>query len=484
MHPRPCRVPSQRTPQLRFRHECRELGSKNSNDKDHEVKPKQRIINCNMKGINRTRNADKEALRSSMTEMESEETVKMGRICLSLKIDYSVFDNWPDDTENLEALRKTRPLPTEILMEIFSWCRPEVLVECLKDCRVCKTIPRDYFEELLKRRTKNQKGWTDARRELLTKAIDWERSTDLSLLCWEKQMENLLCHGEEMMKKDVDDYEKWVQRETNKPGRRDTKHLDELFFQVRAEMLNDIKENDERRILKRGEDIQFWCSRLPRPIPAEILQDLGIYEDLRKGSGPLTKFQFISSLPKLLEQHAEREELVRKIKGSQSQCITLHTDHYESYVDPFIEINGRRYVQTRICHYFPSKKLQLKTAYKLPLEYKDVAAHWLAEESIVMQGGEYLGVSGGSASGWSISRRSSSKWSSSRRSSSGRSSSGRSISSEWPSSGKCDSGSFSGRSSPGGSNCENRIRSTPKWQPMIYAYFSRQENGMEDRGEE
>ncbi|KAH8154104.1 uncharacterized protein LAJ45_01871 [Morchella importuna] len=58
------------------------------------------------------------------------------RTCESLNIDYSLFDDWTEDPRGMRIEDMKIPfLPSEIMLQIFSECRPEVLVECKKTCR-------------------------------------------------------------------------------------------------------------------------------------------------------------------------------------------------------------------------------------------------------------------------------------------------------------------------------------------------------------
>ena len=83
-------------------------------------------------------------LLSGDISKEMSRELEMRRICTRLKIDFALFDNWPEDPAVTDSSNLRIPyLPNEIVYQILENCRSEVLVNCQKSCARFKEILQD-----------------------------------------------------------------------------------------------------------------------------------------------------------------------------------------------------------------------------------------------------------------------------------------------------------------------------------------------------
>lgn len=68
----------------------------------------------------------------------------LGKICNGLGIQFSLFDSWVEDPWLKDPSTMNIPfMPNEVMMEIFGYCRTEVLVQCEKSCRRFQSLLKD-----------------------------------------------------------------------------------------------------------------------------------------------------------------------------------------------------------------------------------------------------------------------------------------------------------------------------------------------------
>lgn len=68
----------------------------------------------------------------------------LGKICNGLGIQFSLFDSWVEDPWLKDPSKMNIPfMPNEVMMEIFGYCRTEVLVQCEKSCRRFQSLLKD-----------------------------------------------------------------------------------------------------------------------------------------------------------------------------------------------------------------------------------------------------------------------------------------------------------------------------------------------------
>ena len=98
------------------------------------------------RGQRKRRRLDNVGISSSSGDISQEMSreLEMRKICTRLKIDFALFDNWPEDPAVAESARMRIPyLPNEIVYQIFENCRSEVLVNCQKSCARFRAILQD-----------------------------------------------------------------------------------------------------------------------------------------------------------------------------------------------------------------------------------------------------------------------------------------------------------------------------------------------------
>lgn len=68
----------------------------------------------------------------------------LGKICSGLGIQFSLFDSWVEDPWLKDPSTMNIPfMPNEVMMEIFGYCRTEVLVQCEKSCQRFQSLLKD-----------------------------------------------------------------------------------------------------------------------------------------------------------------------------------------------------------------------------------------------------------------------------------------------------------------------------------------------------